>query len=111
MLSDRRRKNPDSERYYNYYRCVRRRTKGKDACSQSKNYRAEEIEGVVWSYASGYLKDPERLRIGLDRMIQEKRRAMGGDPTERPRFGWRRSRTWTASARGHKTATLRERSK
>jgi hypothetical protein len=42
--------------------------------------RAEETEAIVWAFVSGLLKDPERLRSGLRRMIEEERKAMRGDP-------------------------------
>src|SRR5215217_7160472 len=79
MMAHRRRKSPESP-YYHYYRCPTRYNRGKDACPQQRSYRGEEIEGMVWSSVSGYLKDPERLRAGLQRMIEEKRKAMSDDP-------------------------------
>jgi hypothetical protein len=41
----------------------------------------------VWSFVSDYLKDPERLRAGLRRMIEEAHQAMRGDP-EREAKAW-----------------------
>jgi len=35
----------------------------------------------VWEKVSGLLKDPERLRIGIERMHKEQRAASRGDPT------------------------------
>ena len=49
-----------------YYRCGRRYRLGTHACLQGKNFRAEEAEAVVWSFVSRVLKDPERLRRGID---------------------------------------------
>jgi hypothetical protein len=86
MMAHRRRKNPKSP-YYHYYRCPTRHNRGKDACPQVNSYRAEEIEGRVWSFVSDYLKDPERLRAGLRRMIVEAHQAMRGDP-EREAKAW-----------------------
>jgi hypothetical protein len=42
--------------------------------------RAEETEAIVWSFVSSFLKDPERLRVGLRHLIEEERKAMRGDP-------------------------------
>ena len=42
----------------------------------SKNHRAEKMESAVWSAVSGILKDPEQLRVDLDRMIELERRDM-----------------------------------
>ena len=52
-----------------YYRCGRRYRLGAYACSQGKNFRADETEAVVWSFVSRVLKDPERLRRGMDEML------------------------------------------
>ena len=41
--------------------------------------RVEKVEGPVWSFVSGLLKDPERLRAGMDALI-EAELAQGGDP-------------------------------
>ncbi|QIN79958.1 hypothetical protein GBA65_17100 [Rubrobacter marinus] len=49
-----------------YYRCTRRYGRGVGACTMSKNFRAEKTEAAVWNFVSGVLKDPERLRAGLD---------------------------------------------
>ncbi len=44
------------------------------------HYRAVELEEQVWSFVHGLLTDPERLRAGLEAMIEEKRKALRGDP-------------------------------
>ncbi len=36
----------------------------------------------MWRFVHGLLTDPERLRVGLDAMIEEKRGALRGDPAE-----------------------------
>jgi hypothetical protein len=56
-----------------YYRCNKRYRMGKHVCSQGKNFRAEETETTVWEFVSGILKDPERLRRGLDEMLDKER--------------------------------------
>src|SRR5918998_3012974 len=54
-----------------YYRCGKRYRLGKYACSQGKNFRAEETEAVVWQFVSGILKDPAELRRGINKMLDE----------------------------------------
>jgi hypothetical protein len=45
---------------------------------------AAEAEAAVWDLVSGLLKDPERVRAGLDEMIeQERRHAWGPGPRSR----------------------------
>jgi hypothetical protein len=41
----------------------------------------------VWEKVSGLLKDPERLRIGIERMHEEQRAASRGDPTHELNHG------------------------
>jgi hypothetical protein len=36
----------------------------------------------VWDLVSGLLKDPKRLRTGLDEMIEQERAGMRGDPDQ-----------------------------
>ncbi len=63
-----------------YYRCRKRNRDGARACPHSKCHRAEEVEARVWDLISGLLKDPERLRAGLEAMIEAERAALRGDP-------------------------------
>jgi site-specific DNA recombinase len=58
-----------SHREVGYYRCGKRYRLGSHACSQGKNFRAEDTERDVWNFVSSVLKDPERLRSGLDEML------------------------------------------
>ncbi len=63
-----------------YYRCTKRLLEGKDACSQRKNYRADKVESQVWELVSDLMKDPEQLRDDLERMIEQERKGLHGDP-------------------------------
>jgi hypothetical protein len=89
MSTHRRRKPPRGPGFYNYYRCPNRQFKGEQACPNRKLLRAEEAEEEVWRFVSSLLQDPERLRLGLDAMIEEQRKAMRGDP-EREARAWLR---------------------
>jgi hypothetical protein len=42
--------------------------------------RAEPLKGEVWGFVSGLLKDPSRVRTGLDEMIEQEREGAYGDP-------------------------------
>jgi Recombinase zinc beta ribbon domain len=67
------------KRYVYYYRCPR--AYGYEGeCSHGKNHRADKLEPAVWDLVSGFLKDPERLREGLERVIEEERKGVCGDP-------------------------------
>jgi len=79
MTTSRQRSNPDSD-YYNYYRCPKKMMHGTEACPMPRMLHAEEAEARVWSFVLDYLKDPERLRVGLQKYIEEERRVVRGDP-------------------------------
>jgi hypothetical protein len=83
---------------YHYYRCNREAAYGPDACSQ-KSIRVEKIEPLVWGFVSGLLKDPERLRAGLDEMIEREREGPHADP-ERERKEWAQRIADTERKRG-----------
>ena len=51
-------------------------------CVNGKHHRAAEAEAAVWGLISRLLKDPERLRVGLDEMIEQERAGMRGDPDQ-----------------------------
>src|ERR687897_318450 len=74
---------------HHYYRCPRRVRDGKDGCDNPQNLRADYVEPLVWEKVSGLLKDPERLRIGLAALIEEKKRQLRSDP-EREALTWLR---------------------
>ena len=70
-----------------------------------------DVEEPVWELLSGLLKDPERLRAGLDEMIEAERAGMRGDP-EAEILAWlgrldaldsKRSRYQDMAAEGHIT--------
>ena len=73
--------------YHHYYNCRNHHKYGNAACANRKNFRAVDIEGRVWDLISGLLKDPKRLRAGLDEMIETERAGMRGDP-EAEAFAW-----------------------
>ncbi len=60
-----------------YYRCPNRAGGGPEACPNGKNHRAEVAETEVWEEVFSLLKEPERLRVGIERYIEQEHR---GDP-------------------------------
>jgi site-specific DNA recombinase len=107
--------------FYHYYYCRNHHHHGDAECTNGKNLRALDLEGRVWDLISGLLKDPERLREGLNEMIEAERAGMRGDP-EAEAMLWlgritaldsKRSRYQDIAAEGHITfdelgAKLRE---
>jgi hypothetical protein len=49
--------------------------------------RAAEAKTAVWDLISRLLNDPERVRAGLDEMIEQERAGMCGDP-DREAASW-----------------------
>jgi len=64
---------------YHYYICSRVAAHNKSACLQ-RSIRADTLEPMVWKLVSGLLKDPEKLRDGLDTLITEERNRLSSDP-------------------------------
>lgn len=79
-------KRPNGKRYF-YYRCPRRAQDGAAACSQAKYHVAEEIESGAWNRVCSILTDPEQLRDDLERVIEQERHSVRGNPE-------REVRTW-----------------
>jgi site-specific DNA recombinase len=72
---------PSRGRTYFYYRCSAGAYRyGAEVCRAVKHHRAEELEARVWETISGLLKEPERLRAGLEAMIERERSPVHGDP-------------------------------
>jgi site-specific DNA recombinase len=67
---------------YHYYVCARRNEVGPMGSCRQRVLRAEETEAEVWEFVSGVLKDPERLRVGYERMIEDERKDRRGDPEQ-----------------------------
>jgi len=59
-----------STRFYYYYRCAKHMKDAYDGCSNYRHYRAQELEEEVWQEIRGLLRDPDRLRAGMDAAIE-----------------------------------------
>ena len=68
-----------------YYRC-REGNRRKDTCDNNKSIRSDRAHPAVWRIVSGLLSEPERLREGLERMIDEERQGLRGDPEQEARL-------------------------
>jgi len=81
-MSARRFSKPKLGRTYLYYVCVAGAYHKRDTCLARTHHKAEEAEARVWDVVSRILEDPERLRAGLDYMIEQERRdaSFAGDP-------------------------------
>jgi site-specific DNA recombinase len=97
--------------YYHYYNCRRHHKHGDEHCDHRRSHRAADVEGAVWGLVSSLLRDPERLRIGLEEMIEDERAAGRGDPGAEAR-AWleriaaldrKRARFQDMAAEGHMT--------
>ncbi len=65
-----------------YYRCRSRSRDGAGGCVHRKCHRADEVESQVWNLISSLLKDPRRLKAGLEEMIEQERAGLRGDPEQ-----------------------------
>jgi len=52
------------------------------ACNTRPSIRAQEAEAEVWEFVSDYLKNPDRIREGLDQTIEEELKGRRGDPEQ-----------------------------
>jgi hypothetical protein len=70
-----------------YYQCRTRYNNAGRDCANRKSLRAEQTGERVWAFVGELLVDPERLRAGLEKMIEEQRAALRGDPAKRRGLG------------------------
>jgi site-specific DNA recombinase len=62
---------PNKERVYHYYTCLRRRSLGKMCSCAQKSLQATEIEPPVWTFVSDLLEDPDKLKAGMEALIEQ----------------------------------------
>ena len=78
---------PHGGRVYHYYKCRGRSPLGRAGLCKQGAIRASAVEPLVWHFIADLLKNPERIRAGMERLIDEERDAGRGDPE-------RESRVW-----------------
>ncbi len=71
-----------------YYRCSHRRTHGKEACANGRGIRVREVEPLVWEFVCSLLKDPDRIRRGVELLVEREERLLGTDANEREAKMW-----------------------
>ena len=87
---------------FHYYTCRSRYNTGPSRdCGNRKYLRAEQIEEQVWGFVCGLLRDPERIREGLDRLIEEERTQAGRDPERDAEFWSRKIAEVEVERRGY----------
>lgn len=72
---------------YHYYLCKQRKERRQACDCEQRAVRAAEAEGRVWAFVAGLLRDPERVRRGVERLIEEERTPPARDP-EREAGEW-----------------------
>jgi site-specific DNA recombinase len=60
-----------AHRHYHYYECKRFRSYKETCPSFQKSFRAEKVEQTVWSFVSDLLKEPERIKAGMEALIEQ----------------------------------------
>ena len=75
------------ETTYHYYACNRRRQLRKMCECAQRSLSAVEVESRVWRFVSELLKDPEKVRAGMNRLIEQELSERSGDP-ERETEAW-----------------------
>ena len=73
---------------YHYYTCGRRRTLGKMCSCTQKSLRSSEVEPLVWDFVSDLLTDPEKIRSGMEALIEQ-------EQATEPRDLEREAKFWT----------------
>jgi hypothetical protein len=72
-----------NKRTYHYYVCEKRLKLGKmSECTQA-SLPAQEIEGEVWAYISGLLREPERLVSRMEALAEQERATEDGGVSTR----------------------------
>ena len=65
---------------YHYYVCNQRKDRGRECDCTQRAVRATEAERVVWTFVSNLLREPETIRVGMERLIEEERTSKAQDP-------------------------------
>lgn len=72
---------PKTGRRYFYCECSRYRSGDRRKCgAKIRRIRADGLEPRIWSFISALILEPDRLRKGLEALIEEEERASRGDP-------------------------------
>jgi site-specific DNA recombinase len=58
---------------YHYYICNQRKDRGRECDCRQRAVRATEVEPVVWRFVSDLLRNPEKIRVGMESLIEQER--------------------------------------
>jgi hypothetical protein len=97
-----------SGKSFHYYGCRSRHNTGPArGCNNNKIFRAEKIEAQVWDFVRGLLGDPDRIRAGLNQLIEEERKNSGRDPEREAEFWSAKITEVEAERRGYQRLAAR----
>ncbi|HET6885309.1 MAG TPA: recombinase family protein, partial [Rubrobacteraceae bacterium] len=71
-----------SGRLFHYYVCKRSPAARKVGECAQRCVRATRVKDVVWRFVSELLKDPDRIKVGLEELIEQEREAGRDDPKQ-----------------------------
>jgi Recombinase zinc beta ribbon domain len=74
-------------RLYHYYVCNRPAVEKRAGRCAQRCIRAVNFEDMVWRFVSDLLKHPDRIRVGIDKLV-ERERTGGSVDTEREALYW-----------------------
>jgi hypothetical protein len=83
---------PRGGRVYHYYMYKRRSRLGKTGSCRQKALRPAEVEPAVWHFVSELLTAPEKIKTGMERLIDDEVASDAAIPSKRRRLGRRRWR-------------------
>jgi hypothetical protein len=58
---------------YHYYPCKQRKGHRQACDREQRAVRTTEAEGRVWAFVAGLLRDPGKVRRGIERLVEEER--------------------------------------
>src|SRR5215212_4631399 len=73
-------------RLFHYYVCKRSPAARKIGECAQRCVRATRVEDIVWRFVSGLLNDPDRIKVGLEELIEREREAGHDDPGREARL-------------------------
>ena len=87
-------------RLYHYYACNRPSVEKKAGGCAQRCIRAEGVQDIVWRFVSELLKDPNRVRAGIEELVQRERAHRTVDSGRETQY-WKEkvaecSRLWSA---------------
>ena len=65
---------------YHYYVCKQRKRRKRACGCTQRGVKAIEAESAVWEFVSDLLRDPEHVRRGMERLIEQERLELVRDP-------------------------------